>query len=218
MTMPLDLETTLGAFGVVPIVALGRAEDALPLADGLLAGGLPIAEITFRTAAAVDAIALLAERHPELQVGAGTVLSVRQADMAIAAGARFVVAPGFNPAVVDHCLERDVPVLPGVLTPTEIDQVLAREMHVAKLFPAGPIGGVGYLRAIAGPYPMMRFVPTGGVTAENLADYLALPSVVACGGTWLAKPDVLSRGDAAQVERLAREAVTIVHEIRRAQA
>lgn len=218
MTVPLDLESALGEVGVIPVVALGRVEDALPLADGLLAGGLAIAEITFRTAAAVDAIALLSEQRPGLRVGAGTVLTVRQADMAIAAGASFVVAPGFNPAVVDHCLERDVPILPGVLTPTEIDQVLAREMHVAKLFPAGPIGGVGYLRAIAGPYPMMRFVPTGGVTADNLADYLALPSVVACGGTWLAKPDVLARGDASQVERLAREAVTIVREIRRAQA
>lgn len=218
MSQPLDLESALRAVGVVPIVALGRADEALPLADGLLAAGLPIAEITFRTAAAADAIALLSERRGDLLVGAGTVLTVRQADMAIGAGARFVVAPGFDPAVVDHCLERDVPILPGVLTPTEISQVLAREMHVAKLFPAGAVGGTAYLRAVAGPFPMMRFVPTGGVTADNLADYLALPSVVACGGTWLAKPDVLARGDEATIERLAREAVTIVHEIRRAQA
>ncbi len=218
MTLPLDLETALRQVGVVPVVALARPDEALPLADGLTAAGLPLAEITFRTAAAVDAIALLRERHPDLLVGAGTVLSVSQADAAIAAGARFVVSPGFDPAVVDHCLERDVPVLPGVVTPTEIAQVLARELHVAKLFPAGPIGGVSYLRAIAGPYPMMRFVPTGGVTADNLAEYLALPSVVACGGTWLAKPDVLARGDAGEIERLARQAVTIVHEIRRAQA
>lgn len=218
MSLPLDLESALRTVGVVPVVALGRADDALVLAEGLLAGGLPIAEITFRTAAAADAIALLSERHPDLLVGAGTVLSVRQADDAIAAGARFVVSPGFNPAVVDHCLERDVPMLPGVLTPTEIDQLLARELHVAKLFPAGPVGGVAYLRAIAAPYPMMGFVPTGGVTPERLADYLALPSVVACGGTWLAKPDVLARHDAAEIERLAREAVTIVHEMRRAQA
>ena len=151
-------------------------------------------------------------------MGAGTVLTVDQADAAIAAGAMFIVTPGFNPAVVDHCLSQGMPITPGIVTPSEIEQALARDLRLVKFFPAGAMGGVPYLRAVTGPYPMMRFVPTGGVTIENLADYLAVPTVAACGGTWLCRPDALARGDFAGIEHLAREAVAVVHGVREAQA
>ena len=211
------LETRLRRVGVVPVIALARADDAAPMAEALLAAGLPCAEITFRTDAAAEAIEGLRSRFPEMLVGAGTVLTVDQADAAIAAGAMFIVTPGFNPAVVDHCLSQGMPITPGIVTPSEIEQALARDLRLVKFFPAGAMGGVPYLRAVTGPYPMMRFVPTGGVTIENLADYLAVPTVAACGGTWLCRPDALARGDFAGIEHLAREAVAVVHRVREAQ-
>jgi len=212
------LEARLRRVGVVPVVALARAEDAGPMAEALLAGGLPCAEITVRTDAAAEAIETLRARHAEMLVGAGTVLSVDQADAAIAAAAMFVVTPGFNPAVVDHCLAQGMPIVPGVVTPSEIEQALSRDLRLVKLFPAGTMGGVAYLRAVAGPYPMMRFLPTGGVTPANLADYLALPTVTACGGTWLCKPEALARRDVAGIAALAREAVDVVRRVREARA
>ena len=212
------LEARLRRVGVVPVVALDRADDAPPMAEALLAAGLLCAEITFRTDAAAEAIEGLRSRFPEMLVGAGTVLTVDQADAAIAAGAMFIVTPGFNPAVVDHCLSQGMPITPGIVTPSEIEQALARDLRLVKFFPAGAMGGVPYLRAVTGPYPMMRFVPTGGVTIENLADYLAVPTVAACGGTWLCRPDALARGDFAGIEHLAREAVAVVHGVREAQA
>jgi 2-dehydro-3-deoxyphosphogluconate aldolase / (4S)-4-hydroxy-2-oxoglutarate aldolase len=218
MGPPLDLEATLHAIGVVPVVALMRSEDAVPMAEALLSGGLACAEITFRTAAAAAAIEALRARFPQMLVGAGTVLTTAQADAAIAAGAMFVVTPGFTPAVVDHCLARGMPITPGVVTPSEIEQAYGRNLRLVKFFPAGAMGGVSYLRSVAGPYPMMRFVPTGGITIENLADYLALGTVTACGGTWLCKPETLARGDFGTIERLAREAVAVVRRMREAQA
>ncbi len=209
-----DFRSTLRGLGIIPVAVLARPDEANPLAEGLLAAGLPIAEITFRTAAAADAIALLRERHPSILVGAGTILSIEQADVAIDAGARFVVSPGLNPAVVDHVLGRGIPMLPGVYTPSEIETALAHGIDVVKLFPAAQAGGPDYVRALAGPYRTVGFVPLGGISPANLAEYLALPSVVACGGTWLAKADVLARGDVAEIERLAHEAVTIVREAR----
>jgi 2-dehydro-3-deoxyphosphogluconate aldolase / (4S)-4-hydroxy-2-oxoglutarate aldolase len=213
-----DLESSLRVVGVVPVVALARAEAAVSMAEALIAGGLPCAEITFRTDAAAASIEAVRSRFPEMLVGAGTVLTTGQVDAAIAAGAMFVVAPGFNPAVVDHCLGRGVPVIPGVVTPSEIEQALGRGLRLVKFFPAAAMGGVGYLRAVAGPYPMMRFLPTGGVSIDNLADYLILPTVTACGGTWLCKSDVLARGEFGTIEALAREVVDRVRTVREAQA
>lgn len=209
-----DLEPSLRAFGVVPVVSLADVTAAVPMAQALLAGGLPCAEITFRTDAAAASIETLRIRFPELVVGAGTVLSTGQVDTAISAGAMFVVAPGFNPAVVDHCLARGVPVIPGVVTPSEIEQALGRNLRLVKYFPAEASGGVRYLRAVAGPYPMMRFVPTGGVRIDNLADYIALPNVAACGGTWICPSDALVSGRFGVVEVLAREAVDRVRAVR----
>ena len=213
-----DLETALRAIGVVPVAALARPSDAVPMAEALIAGGLPCAEITFRTPAAAAAISAVRSRFPDMLIGAGTVLTTAHADAAIEAGALFVVTPGFNPAVVDRCMARGMPIAPGVATPSEIEQAYSRGLRLVKLFPAGPLGGIAYLKAVAGPYPMMRFLPTGGVTVENLPGYLALDTVTACGGTWLCKPDLLARGDFGAIEQLARDAVAVVSRVREAHA
>lgn len=210
----MDLGAALEPMGVVPVVTVTRSEQAIPLAEALLAGGLPCAEITFRSDAAAAAIEQISAHVPGILLGAGTVLTTAQADAAIAAGAAFVVAPGFNPTVIDHVLSRGVPMLPGIATPSELEAALARDLHLVKVFPAAALGGPAYLRALAGPYPMMRFVPTGGVTADNLPEYAALAAVVAVGGTWLAKPDVVAAGDWGMIERLAAEAISIVRRAR----
>ncbi len=204
----------LGGLGVVPVVAIERAEDASSLGQALLDGGLPCAEITFRTAAAEDAIRRIATEFPDILVGAGTVLSVAQAEQATAAGARFIVSPGFNPKVVDWCLANAVPVTPGVATPTEIDMALDKGLDILKFFPAGALGGTKTLKAIGAPYGNVRFIPTGGVNAGNLAEYLSLPMVHACGGSWLVKKQLISDGEFEQIARLAREAVNIVQTVR----
>lgn len=187
-----------------------RGAPRAPLAEALLEGGLACAEITFRSAAAAKALPLIRAAFPDLYLGAGTVLTVEQADTAIDAGAEYIVAPGTNHAVVDHVLGRGVPMLPGVCTPSEIEAVLAKGIDLVKFFPAEQFGGIDTIRAFAGPYAGVRYVPTGGVTAANLGAYLAVPQVVACGGTWMVKADLLEAGDWAAVTRLAREAVEIV--------
>ena len=214
----MDLTAALLDAGVVPVITLARPEQGVPVAEALLAGGLTCAEITFRSDAAPAAIEMIRSRVPALLVGAGTILTTAQADAAIAAGASFLVAPGFNPAIVDHVLARGIPMLPGVCTPSEIEQALARGLHLVKLFPAAAMGGVAYLRALAGPYPMVRYVPTGGITAGDVAGYLALPSVVAVGGTWLAAGDLVAAGAWETIRGLAAEAAAIVGRARSADA
>ena len=205
----------LGALGVVPVVKIERSEDAVELGQALLTGGLPCAEITFRTAAAEESIRKISSNLPEVIVGAGTVLSVDQASLAVAAGARFVVSPGFNPKVVDWCLENEIPVTPGVATPTEIEMALDRGLKILKFFPAEAVGGVATLRAIAAPYGEVKFIPTGGITLENLADYLALPFVHCCGGSWLVKDSLISAGQFDRITQLTVEAVSVVRRTRR---
>jgi 2-dehydro-3-deoxyphosphogluconate aldolase/(4S)-4-hydroxy-2-oxoglutarate aldolase len=200
----------LAGLGVVPVVIVDDAAWAEPLAAALLAGGLPVAEVTFRTDAAADAIAAIRRTHPDVLVGAGTVLDVATVNRALEAGASFIVAPGFNPEVVDACLARAMPVIPGVATPTEIEAGLARGLRLLKLFPAEALGGRRYLTAIAAPYRGVRFMPTGGVNPDNLADYLALPQVAACGGTWIATTAAMRAGRWAQITALAAEAVALV--------
>jgi len=212
------LSEALYRLGVVPVVSVSRAEQATRLARALRAGGLACIEIAFRSDAAAAAIERVREELPDMLVGAGTVLTTAQADSAIAAGAKFVVAPGFNPAVVEHVRGRGVTMLPGVCTPSEVEQALARDIQLMKLFPAAPMGGVDLLRSLAGPYPMVRFVPTGGITPSDLAAYLALASVVAVGGTWLAKPETVRAGDWGEIERLAASASATVREVRGADA
>jgi 2-dehydro-3-deoxyphosphogluconate aldolase / (4S)-4-hydroxy-2-oxoglutarate aldolase len=212
----MDLTAALLGAGVVPVITLARPEQGEPVAEALLAGGLTCAEITFRSDAAAAAIEMIRSRVPALLVGAGTILTTAQADAAIAAGASFIVAPGFNPAIVDHVLGRGIPMLPGVCTPSEIEQALARGLHLVKFFPAAAMGGVAYLRALAGPYPMVRYVPTGGITAGDVAAYLALPSVVAVGGTWLAASDLVAGGAWETIRGLAAEAAATVRRARSA--
>ena len=212
----VDTLKRIAECGVVPVIALASAEQAGPLAEALLAGGLPVVEITFRTAAAADAIRTVARDYPDVLLGAGTVLSAENLDRAVDAGARFGVAPGFNPAVVRRAAELDVPFVPGVATPTDVEAALAARCRVLKFFPAGALGGPAMLAALSAPYKHtgVRFVPTGGVKAENFADYLAVDTVTACGGTWLAKKDALAAGDWAGVTARCAEAVEIVRAAR----
>jgi 2-dehydro-3-deoxyphosphogluconate aldolase/(4S)-4-hydroxy-2-oxoglutarate aldolase len=200
--------------GIIPVVSFPKLEDALPLAEALLEGGLPCAEITFRTAAAPEAIARIRSRFPEIFLGAGTVLTIEQAETAIGAGVEFIVSPGANPTVVDHCLSKGVTIFPGVCTPTEIEMVLSKGVDVVKFFPAEPMGGVEFLRAICAPYRNVRFIPTGGIDTKNIGQYLALPQVVACGGSWMVKPELFETGDFAKVKQLAREAVALTRGLR----
>ena len=199
----------LGEFGVVPVVKIEKAADAVNLGKALAAGDLPVAEITFRTAAAEEAIRNINREAPEVLLGAGTVLSVEQAKKALGAGAKFIVAPGFNPKVVDFCIGQGVPVIPGVCTPSEIEQALERGLEVLKFFPAGASGGLDYLKAVVGPYGGVMFVPTGGVEPGNMKEYLAFKNVFAVGGTWIAKDTMISAGKFDEITRLAREAVTL---------
>ncbi|MCI0387882.1 MAG: bifunctional 4-hydroxy-2-oxoglutarate aldolase/2-dehydro-3-deoxy-phosphogluconate aldolase [Acidobacteria bacterium] len=200
--------------GIVPVVSIPKLEHALPLAEALLEGGLPCAEITFRTAAAAEAIAQIRSRFPEIFLGAGTVLTTEQAETAINAGAEFIVSPGTNLTVVDHCLSKGVTIFPGVCTPTEIEMALSKGVDVLKFFPAEPMGGVKFLQAICAPYRNIRFIPTGGIDTKNIGQYLALPQVVACGGSWMVKPELFEAGDFAKVKQLAGEAVALVRELR----
>lgn len=204
----------IGGIGIVPVVSIPESRFAQPLAESLISGGLPCAEITFRTAAAAESLALIARACPELVLGAGTVLTTEQVDRAIDAGAKYIVSPGTNPRVVEHTLRRGVPIFPGVCTPTEIEAALALGVEVLKFFPAEPMGGVGYLKAVCAPYRQVRFIPTGGIETKNLASYLALPAVVACGGSWMVRPELMMAGDWATIQSLASEAVALVQQIR----
>lgn len=179
-----------------------------------MAGGLPCAEITFRTAAAQQAIRSIASSLPGITLGAGTVLTVEQADRAVSAGAQFIVSPGFNEKVVDWCLETGVPVTPGVATPTEIEMALDRGLEILKFFPAEAMGGIKTLKAISAPYVGVRFIPTGGVNLDNLADYLGLPSVHCCGGSWLVKSKLISQGSFDEITRVTQDAMAVVHRVR----
>jgi 2-dehydro-3-deoxyphosphogluconate aldolase / (4S)-4-hydroxy-2-oxoglutarate aldolase len=202
--------------GIVPVVSLPKVEHALPLAEALIAGGLACAEITFRTAAAAEAIAQIRTAFPQMLVGAGTVLSAEQARTALDAGAQFVVSPGSSPAVIEYCQGRGATIFPGVATPTEIEAARARGLSVLKFFPAEPMGGVKFLKAVSAPYRDVRFIPTGGVDATNVRHYLALPPVVACGGSWMVKPELLEQGNFAAVRQMTEQAVALVEEVRRA--
>lgn len=204
----------LRKIGIVPVISLPSVESAIPLGESLLAGGLLCAEITFRTAAAAGAITALRIRFSDLLVGAGTVLSTRQAAEALDAGAQFLVAPGTNPSVVDFAHERGAAIFPGVATPTEIELALAHGCEVLKFFPAEAIGGVKLLKAMTAPYRQVQFIPTGGIEPGNLASYFQIPQVIACGGSWMVKPEWIAAGRFDEIERSAREAVAIVASIR----
>ncbi len=209
-----EIREKLGKIGIIPVVVLEDAKDAAPLGKALMDGGLPAAEVTFRTDAAEEAIRILSKEFPDMLVGAGTVLTCEQADRAVAAGAKFIVAPGFNPTVVKHCIEKGYPVAPGVQTPSEMEQAMELGLDFVKFFPAEPAGGLPMIKAVAAPYTNLTFMPTGGINKDNVRDYLEFKKIVACGGTWMVKNDLIKSGDFAKIEEMTREAAKIVKEIR----
>jgi len=202
---------TIWSYGVVPVIVLSDPGQAAPLARALLAGGLGVAEVTFRSDAALEGIRIMAAECPQLLVGAGTVLSTDQARSAAEAGASFIVTPGFNPTVVDYCIERGLPIYPGISGTGEIEAALERGLEVVKFFPAESLGGVEMLKALAGPYRSLKFMPTGGIDAHNLRDYLALPQVVACGGSWLVPREALAAGSFDKVTAVVRRTMRSVY-------
>ena len=204
----------LGEYGIVPVVVLNDAKDAEPLAKALCEGGLKCAEVTFRTAAAEESIKIMAEKFPDMLVGAGTVLTTEQVDRAVAAGAKFIVSPGLNPKVVKYCVEKGIPVCPGTCTPSEMEQAMDLGLDVVKFFPAEPSGGVKFIKAVAAPYTMLKFMPTGGVNATNVRDYLAYDKILCCGGSWMVKGSLIEAGEFDKIVEMTKEAAAIVKEVR----
>ena len=200
--------------GVVPVVVLEDAKDAAPLAKALVEGGLPCAEVTFRTDAAEESIKIMASEYPDMFVGAGTVLTIDQVDRAVAAGAKFIVSPGFDPEIVDYCLSKDIPVFPGVITPSEVAQAVKRGLKVVKFFPAEQFGGVATIKAMAAPYVGLKCMPTGGVNAKKQESYLSCDKIVACGGSWMVKGDLVKAGKFDEIKALTEEAVKLAAQIR----
>ena len=210
----MSMEEKIASLGVVPVVVLNDAKDAEPLAKALVEGGLPVAEVTFRTEAAEESIKKMAAAYPDMLVGAGTVLTIDQVDRAMAAGAKFIVSPGFDPEIVDYCLEKSYPVFPGIITPSELAQAVKRGLKVVKFFPAEQFGGVSTIKALAAPYTQVKFMPTGGVNAKNLPDYLGFDKIIACGGSWMVKGDMVKAGEFDKIKEMTAEAVSLVKQIR----
>jgi 2-dehydro-3-deoxyphosphogluconate aldolase/(4S)-4-hydroxy-2-oxoglutarate aldolase len=213
-----DVVDRIGASGVVPVVELPAVEDAVPLLEALLAGGISTAEITLRTPAGIDAIALLRDSYPDATIGAGTVRRLEDVSRVVEAGAQFVVSPAVNVDLLRACAAAGIPAVPGACTPTDVDTAVHAGASVVKFFPAESMGGVPFLRALTAPFHDVRFIPTGGITAANLRSYLELPQVVACGGSWMVAPGLVRAGAFDQITALAREAVSIVREARAAVA
>lgn len=205
--------TQLAQHKVIPVIAIEHADDALPLADALIAGGLPVAEITFRTAAAESAIRAMA-KYPSLLLGAGTVLNVDTVKRAVDAGAKYVVSPGLDEAVVAYCLNKSIPIVPGAITPTEIQKALSMGLTTVKFFPADAFGGLKSIKALAAPLAAARFIPTGGINAANLAEYLAFKPILACGGSWVVTKDLLAARNWAGITKLAAESVNIAQSVK----
>jgi 2-dehydro-3-deoxyphosphogluconate aldolase/(4S)-4-hydroxy-2-oxoglutarate aldolase len=200
--------------GIVPVVVLDDAKDAEPLAKALCEGGLPCAEVTFRTDAAEESIRIMSEKYPKMLVGAGTVLTTEQVNRAVAAGAQFIVSPGLNPTVVEYCLQRGIAVAPGTANPSNVETALSFGLDVVKFFPAELLGGLKMIKAMTAPYVGVKFMPTGGINATNVREYLAYDRVLACGGSWMVKDDLIMAGDFKKIIELTKEAADIVKEIR----
>lgn len=211
----MDVTTRLARAGVVPVVVLEHAKDAVPTAKAMAAGGIDVMEITFRTAAAADSIKAVSENCPEMLVGAGTVITLEQCKKAVESGARFIVAPGFDEEVVRWCVENNVPVTPGCVTPTEIMAAMKLGLKVVKFFPAGVYGGLSAMKALSGPFGGIKFIPTGGVNAQNLAEYISAPFIHAVGGSWVCPKADISAGNFEKITALCREAHATVTEARK---
>lgn len=213
-SMMKTLEERFYDYAVVPVVVLNNADDAIPLADALIKGGLPCAEVTFRTDAAEESIRRICESFPDMLVGAGTVLTTKQVERAYKAGAKFIVSPGFDPEIIDYCISIGLPVLPGCITPSEIAQAVKRGLKVVKFFPAEQSGGVAMIKAMAAPYSMVKFMPTGGISTKNLADYLSCDKILCCGGSWMVKEDLIRSGSFDKITDMTREATALAKSIR----
>ena len=198
----------ISKIGIVPVIALNNVEDAAPLAKALIDGGLPCAEVTFRTEAAEESIRIMAEQFPEMLVGAGTVLTTEQVDRAVDAGAKFIVSPGLNPKVVSYCVEKEIPVTPGCSNPSDVETAIELGLEVVKFFPAEAAGGLNMIKAMAGPYTKMKFMPTGGITAKNLTSYLDFNKIIACGGSWMVSNDMIQKKDWTAITALTQEAIS----------
>lgn len=213
-SMMKTLEERFYDYAVVPVVVLNDADDAVPLADALIKGGLPCAEVTFRTDAAEESIRRICENFPDMLVGAGTVLTTKQVERAYKAGAKFIVSPGFDPEIIDYCISIGLPVLPGCITPSEIAQAVKRGLKVVKFFPAEQSGGVAMIKAMAAPYSMVKFMPTGGISTKNLADYLSCDKILCCGGSWMVKEDLIKSGSFDKITDMTKEATALARSIR----
>lgn len=194
--------------GIIPVIALDNVEDAAPLAKALIDGGLPCAEVTFRTAAAEESIRIMSEQFPEMLVGAGTVLTTEQVDRAVNAGAKFIVSPGLNPKVVKYCVEKGIPVTPGCSNPSDVEVAIELGLEVVKFFPAEAAGGLNMIKSMAAPYTKMKFMPTGGINAKNLTSYLDFKKIIACGGSWMVNKDMIAAKNWDGITKLTREAVS----------
>lgn len=201
-----SIEELFAELKVVPVVVLDDAKDAEPLAKALIEGGLPCAEVTFRTEEAAESIRIMTEVYPDMLVGAGTVLTTEQVDKAVESGAKFIVSPGFDPEIVDYCIEKNIPVFPGCISPSEVAQAVKRGLKVVKFFPAEQSGGLAMIKAMAAPYNMLKFMPTGGINTKNLKDYLACDKILCCGGSWMVKGDMIKAGEFEKIKKLTREA------------
>ena len=201
-------------FGIIPVVVINDVKDAEPLAKALCEGGLPCAEVTFRTDAADESIRIMSEKFPNMLVGAGTVLTTEQVDRAVAAGAKFIVSPGLNPRIVKYCVEKGILITPGCTNPSDIEQAIENGLEVVKFFPAEPAGGLKMIKAMAAPYVGMKFMPTGGVNPSNVRDYLAYDRIIACGGSWMVDGKLVNAGEFGKITELVKEAVEIVKEVR----
>lgn len=204
----------IGEIGIVPVVVLNDVKDAEPLAEALCEGGLPCAEVTFRTAAAEESIRIMTEKFPQMLVGAGTVLTVEQVEKAVKAGAKFIVSPGFDPEIVDYCLKNDIPITPGIVTPSEVSQAVKAGLEIVKFFPAEASGGLNMIKNLAAPFPMLKFMPTGGINSTNVKEYLKFGKIHACGGSWMVAGALVTEGKFDEIKAMTKEAVDIVKEIR----
>lgn len=210
-----NINEKIKKIGIVPVVVIHDAKNALLLSKALIDGGLPIAEITFRTEAAEESIKKITKNYPDMLIGAGTILSIEQVNRAVSAGAKFIVTPGFDPEIVEYCIEKNIVVYPGCVTPSEITQAIKRNLTIVKFFPAEQCGGIETIKAMESPFGQIEFMPTGGININNLQNYLKCDKVAACGGSWMVKSTLIKENKFEEIKKLAKEAVNLVASIRR---
>ncbi len=205
-----DVSSKISQYKLVPVIKLENSENAVPLGEALWEGGLPVAEITFRTDAALESIEKMAKAHPEILIGAGTVINLEQVKSATQAGAQFIVTAGFKRDVTEYCVNNNIPIFPGACTPTELMFLLEYNLTVAKFFPAAQYGGLATIKALAAPFPQIKFMPTGGITADNILEYLSFPKIIACGGSWMVKDELIKEKNFETIKESVKQAVELI--------